>query len=66
MSEDWGANEEINECAEESTLNIAVNIDEETQSQIVAMVSGYYFPPPKRNGDEFILLDSCAGVSCFH
>ena len=65
---DWGANEEIDECAEESTLNTAVHIDGETQSRSVAMGSDdeHYFPLPKRNGDEFILLDTCAGVSCFN
>ena len=26
----------------------------------------HYFPPPKRNGDEFIILDTCSGVNCFN
>ena len=67
-SEDWGTNEEINEFAEETTLNVAVHIHGETQPRIVTMVSEdeHYFPAPKINGDEFIRLDTCSGVSCFN
>ena len=62
------ANEEVNECAEESTLNIAVNIDEETLLHIVAMVSEYehYFPLRKEMEMNLFFLDTCAGVSCFN
>ena len=37
-SKDWVANEEINECVEVSTLNIAIHINGETQSRIVGNI----------------------------
>ena len=66
--EDWGTNEEIDKCTEECSLNMEVHIDGEAQLRSVAMMSDdeHYFPPPKENGEEYILLDTCAGISCFN
>ena len=50
---------------EDSTA--AVLIDGE-ESRIMAMISeeNYFFPAAKKNGDEFILIDTGAGVTCFN
>ena len=67
-SEDWRANEESNKSSEDVSLKAAVQIDGETVSRFMVMISEdeHHFPPPKRNGDEFILLDTCSEVSYFN
>ena len=46
----------------------AVLIDEQEKSCIVAMISegDYFFLAMKKNGDEFILIDTGSGVTCFN
>ena len=42
-------------------------LDGDKKRRIVVMISEeeYYFPAAKKSGDEFILVDTCSGLSCF-
>ena len=64
---DWETAEERETSSAELNLKVAVQIDGETQPRIFAMVSEeeHYFPPA-RNGVEFIIVDTCSGMSCFN
>ena len=63
----WETTEERETSSAELNLKVAVQIDGETQPCIFAMVSEeeHYFPPA-RNGVEFIIFDTCSGMSCFN
>ena len=59
--------EYIEQGANENSI-AAVLIDGEAESRIMAMISeeGYFFLAAKKNRDEFILVDTGAGVTCFN
>ena len=66
--EDWKIQDEYIEPRANKNSTAVVLIDEAEESRIMAMISkeDYLFPAAKKKGDEFILIDTRAGVICFN
>ena len=64
---DWKMEDEYIEPGINENSTAAVLIDREEGSRLMAMISeeDYFFPVAKKNGDEFILIDTGSGVICF-
>ena len=60
--------DEYIQSGENENSTAVVLIDGEVEPRIVAMISeeDYFFPAVKKNGDEFILIDTGAKVTCFN
>ena len=66
--DDWKMKDEYVEPRANENSTAAVLIDGEEEPRIMAMISekDYSFPMAKKNGDEFIVIDTGAGITCFN
>ena len=66
--ENWKMEDDYIEPGTNENNTAAVLIDGEEEPRIMAMISEeyYFFPAAKKNGNELILIDTGAGVTCFN
>ena len=66
--EDWKLEDEYSEPGANENSRAAVLIDGKEELRIMAMIfeEDYFFSAAKKNGDEFILIDTEAGVTCLN
>ena len=68
VSGDWNMEDEYVEPGANESSIAAVLIDGKEESRIMAMISeeDYFVPEAKKSGNEFILIDIRARVTCFN
>ena len=69
ITDDWETREECKELIEDASLKTTVQIDGKRNVVLLPCCrNSNIIPPPthtKENGNEFIILDTCSGVSFF-